>query len=104
MAPELPASQLDQIVDLVAQGNVIPVVGDDLLAIETTNGPRAVSQVMADRLAASLGLSPVPNATLSNVAAAYLATGPKAKMQRVRGELGAIVKTDSATWQPAASL
>ena len=38
MTHPLPASQLDQIVDLVAQGNVVPIVGDDLLAIETPTG------------------------------------------------------------------
>ena len=104
MTNELPASQLDQIVDLVAQGTVVPIVGDELLAIDTPGGQEPVSRVMAARLAASLALSPMPGATLSDVAAAYLATGPKAKMQRVRAELGAIVKADAATWQPVASL
>jgi len=104
MTTVLPASQLDQIVDLVAQGNVVPIVGDDLLAIETPTGPRPVSQLIAERLAESLALSPMSGATLSDVAAAYLATGPKAKMQRVRAELGAIVKEDAATWQPAEAL
>src|SRR5215203_2036748 len=60
--------------------------------------------MLAERLAAALALSPMPGATLSAVAAAYLATGPKAKMQGVRAELGAIVKADAATWQPAAAL
>jgi hypothetical protein len=104
MATELPASQLDQIVDLVAQGNVVPIVGDDVLAIETPKGPQPVSRVVAERLAASLALPPSPGATLSAVAAAYLATGPKAKMQRLRAELGAIIKADARTWQPAATL
>lgn len=104
MTTALPAAQLDQIVDLVAQGNVVPIVGDDLLAVETPDGPRPVSQVVAERLAASLALSPMPGATLSDVAAAYLATGLKAKMQRVRAELGAIVKADAASWQPATVL
>jgi hypothetical protein len=104
MTTALSAAQLDQIVDLVAHGNVVPIVGDDLLAIETPGGPRPVTQVVAERLAASLALSAMPGATLSDVAAAYLATGPKAKMQRVRAELGAIIKADAATWQPAAAL
>jgi hypothetical protein len=104
MTAALPDAQLDQIVDLVAHGNVVPIVGDDLLAIETPGGPRPVSHVLAERLAASLALSPMPGATLSDVAAAYLATGPRAKMQRVRAELGAIIKAGAAAWQPAAAL
>jgi hypothetical protein len=104
MTSALPAAQLDQIVDLVVQGSVVPIVGDDLLAIETPGGPCPLSQVIAGRLAASLALPPMPDASLSDVAAAYLATGPKAKMQRVRAELGAIVKADAQTWQPAQAL
>ena len=104
MVTGLPAAQLDQIVDLVAHGNVVPIVGDDLLAIDTPAGPRRVSHVMAERLAAALTLAPMPGATLSDVAAAYLAPGPKAKMQRVRAELAAIIKADAPAWHPAAAL
>jgi hypothetical protein len=104
MITSLPAAQLDQIVDLIAQGHVVPIVGEDLLAIETPTGPRPISQVVAERLAASLALSPIPGATLSDVAAAFLATGPRAKMQRVRAELAAIIKADVPIWQPAAVL
>jgi hypothetical protein len=104
MSNALSAAQLDQIVDLIAQGTVVPIVGDDLLAIETPDGPRPVSQMVAESLAEALALSPVSGATLSDVAAAYLATGPKAKMQRVRAELGAIVKTSADMWRPATAL
>src|SRR5262245_17449172 len=104
MTTTLPGSQLDQLVDLVAQGNVVPIIGDDLLLLETPDGSRPVSQVLAERLAAALTIAPAPGATLSDVAAAYLSLGPKAKMQRVRAELSAIIKAEAGAWRPATSL
>jgi len=104
MTLALSPAQLDQLIDLVTQGNVLPIVHDDLLAIDTPSGPRPLSQVLVERLATSLEIALPPHGTLSDVAAAFLATGPKAKMQRVRAELGAIIKNDAAEWVPIQTL
>jgi hypothetical protein len=102
MTTVLSTAQLDQLIDRVARGKVVPIVGDDLLAIDSPGGPQTLNGLLAERLAAKLDIEPIPMASISDVAAE--ATRRGTKTQRVRAELSALVKAEAATWRPAEPL
>lgn len=59
----------NRLLDLVERRQVVPIVGHDLVTVQTSDGERTLESVLASRVAESLGLSePAPPATLNDVA------------------------------------
>ncbi len=66
------------LIQLIEEGQVIPVVGRDMLTVSDSNGPKLLYPYLAERLAASLGVSPdkLPQGEeLNEVACRYITGG-----------------------------
>lgn len=66
------------LIQLIEEGRVIPVVGRDLLTVSDTSGPRVLYPYLAEKLAASLEVSPenLPDGDeLNEVACRYITAG-----------------------------
>jgi hypothetical protein len=85
----------EPLLDLIGEGGVIPIVGPDLLTVET-NGQRVpLYELLATRLADRLKLDgePSPLATLNQVAACYLEGG--GDLERVYSALKSVMPADA---------
>src|SRR5947209_11875998 len=83
----------DQLIQLIEEGKVVPVVGQDLLTIPDSTGHKLLYPFLAERLAKSLRVSAddLPSgAELNEVACRYLKEGNPA--QRIY----AVLKTVAA--------
>lgn len=79
----------EELLTLIADGTVIPIVGKDLLRVETGNGQVLLDTYLAERLAAALGLpsaAPREPTSLHRVAMAYLKQ-PGSRRSRVYSKL-----------------
>ena len=80
-AAELPTTLLDEdvwddLLNYIEEKRVIPIVGPELLKVETESGPRLLMELLAERLAARLGVDAGPllkPLTLNDVVCSYLA-------------------------------
>jgi len=54
------------LIQLIEEGQVIPVVGRDLLTVGDAGGPKLLYPYLAEKLAASLGVSPRTCRTVRN--------------------------------------
>ncbi len=74
--PSLDEDAWDDLLNFIEERRVIPIVGPELLTVETDTGPRLLYDWMAERLAAKLGVDtaqlPVPY-TLNDVVCWFLA-------------------------------
>lgn len=85
----------EPLLDLIGEGGVIPIVGPDLLTVET-NGQRVpLYELLATRLADRLELDgePSPLATLNQVAACYLERD--GDLERVYSALKSVMPADA---------
>ncbi|MBK7660429.1 MAG: hypothetical protein IPJ28_15465 [Betaproteobacteria bacterium] len=76
-APRLDEDAWDDLLNFIEEKRVIPIVGPELLTVETENGPRLLYEWMAEKLAAKLGVdtSRLPSPlTLNDVVCWFLAT------------------------------
>ncbi len=76
-APRLDEDAWDDLLNFIEEKRVIPIVGPELLTVETESGPRLLYEWMADKLAAKLGVdtSRLPSPlTLNDVVCWFLAT------------------------------
>jgi hypothetical protein len=75
--PTLDDDAWDDLLNFIEERRVIPIVGPELLEVETENGPRLFYEWLADKLAAKLGVDtsrlPVPH-TLNDVVCWFLAS------------------------------
>ncbi|MDH5265434.1 MAG: hypothetical protein OEX21_11850, partial [Betaproteobacteria bacterium] len=55
-APRLDDDAWDDLLNFIEERRVIPIVGPELLTVETESGPRPLYDWMADKLAAKLGV------------------------------------------------
>src|SRR5512137_705546 len=55
-APSLDEDGWDDLLNYIEERRVIPIVGPELLKVETETGPRLLYDWLADRLAAKLGV------------------------------------------------
>jgi hypothetical protein len=76
-APRLDEDAWDDLLNFIEEKRVIPIVGPELLTVETESGPRLLYEWMAEKLAAKLGVDtsrlPAP-LTLNDVVCWFLAT------------------------------
>jgi hypothetical protein len=76
-APRLDEDAWDDLLNFIEERRVIPIIGPELLKVETESGPRLFYEWMADKLAAKLGVDtsrlPEPH-TLNDVVCWFLAT------------------------------
>ena len=66
----------DDLLNFIEEKRVIPIVGPELLKVDTESGPRLLMELLAERLAARLGVDPGPLAkplALNDVVCSYLA-------------------------------
>ncbi len=66
----------EDLLNYIEERRVIPIVGPELLKVETESGPRLLNHWVAERLAARLGVDTAPlgaPATLNDVVCTYLA-------------------------------
>ncbi|MBP7481593.1 MAG: toll/interleukin-1 receptor domain-containing protein [Lacunisphaera sp.] len=66
----------EDLLNYIEEKRVIPIVGPELLQVETETGPRLLLEWLAEKLAARLGVDPAPLAKpllLNDVVCAYLA-------------------------------
>ena len=78
----------DQLLELIDEGRVVPIVGQDLLTVPELNGQTRLYPLLAQKLAAYLGVSDrdlPPGAELNEVACRYIARGKP--VQRVYAAL-----------------
>jgi len=76
-APRLDEDAWDDLLNFIEEKRVIPIVGPELLTVETENGPRLLYEWMAEKLASKLGVdtSRLPSPlTLNDVVCWFLAT------------------------------
>jgi hypothetical protein len=67
----------DDLLSFIEEKRVIPIVGPELLLVETERGPRLLYDWLAERLAAKLGVNPaqLPQPyTLNDVVCWFLAS------------------------------
>jgi hypothetical protein len=65
----------EDLLNYVEEKKVIPIVGPELLKVDTETGPRLLMEVLAERLAARLGVDPTPLVkplALNDVVCSYL--------------------------------
>jgi hypothetical protein len=75
--PRLDEDAWDDLLNFIEERRVIPIVGPELLTVETDSGPRLLHDWMADKLAAKLGVdtSRLPSPyTLNDVVCWFLAS------------------------------
>ena len=86
--PRLDEDAWDDLINYIEERRVIPIVGPELLRVETDSGPRLLYDWMAEKLAAKLGVdtSRLPEAyTLNDVVCWFLSThGRRLAMRRKR--------------------
>lgn len=66
----------EDLLNYIEENRVIPIVGPELLKVETESGPRLLLEWLAEKLAARLGVDPTPllkPLELNDVVCAYLA-------------------------------
>src|SRR5689334_24650657 len=65
----------DDLLNYIEEKRVVPIVGPELLKVETETGPRLLLEWLAEKLAARLNVDPAPLAkplTLNDVVCTYL--------------------------------
>ncbi|MBK8245839.1 MAG: toll/interleukin-1 receptor domain-containing protein [Gemmatimonadetes bacterium] len=97
----LPDRDLDKLVALVADGRVVPIVGDGLLQVRTVDGDRPVAEVVAAAVAERIGVE-FAGESLSDLGHTFLAGNRKATLDDFRDEVHDVVS--GATWEPSDSL
>src|SRR5947209_13696358 len=78
MATVEPSMFWDQLIELIDEKRVIPVIGQDLLTISPSTGPTLLYPYIAERLARYLGVSPADlpkGGELNEVACRYISQG-----------------------------
>ena len=74
-APPFDEDAWEDLLNYIEEKRVIPIVGPELLTVETDAGPRLLYSWLAEKLAARLGVDPAPlpqPLTLNDVVCAYL--------------------------------
>ena len=61
--PPLNDREWDKLINLIAEGNVVPVVGPELLLVDDPAGPRSLYDVWGQTLGEQAGLAPPPGTT-----------------------------------------
>ena len=107
-APDAPAQShfdedaWDDLLNFIEERRVIPIVGPDLLRVETERGPRLLYDWLAERLAARLsvdtGVLPEP-LTLNDVVCSYL--GQRGRREEAYTRLRSIMREVQFTPPPA---
>src|SRR5215472_4821800 len=93
----------DDLLSFIEERRVIPIVGPELLLVQTERGPRLLFEWAAERLAARLNIAPaeLPQpCTLNDVVCLFLAARGRREEAYVR--LRSIIK--DATFEPPAAL
>jgi len=66
----------DDLLNFIEEKRVVPIIGPELLTVETESGPRLLMELLAERLASRLGVDASPLVkplTLNDVVCSYLA-------------------------------
>jgi len=74
--PLLAEDVWDDLLNYIEEKRVIPIVGPELLRVDTESGPRLLMELLAERLAARLNVDPAPllqPLNLNDVVCSYLA-------------------------------
>ncbi|HXW10870.1 MAG TPA: SIR2 family protein, partial [Steroidobacteraceae bacterium] len=92
----------DDLLNYIEERRVIPIVGPDLLRVETDRGPRLLYDWLAERLAARLSVDPalLPEPlTLNDVVCSYL--GQRGRREEAYTRLRSIMREVQFTAPPA---
>ena len=94
----------DPLIELIGEGGVIPIVGPDLITVESDGKAMPLYTWLAARLAARLKLDAPPEqlATLNQVAGGYLDRHGERDFERVYSNLKAVMPTDADLAVPEA--
>ena len=93
----------EDLLNFIEDRRVIPIVGPELLRVDTAGGPRQLHEWLAERLAAKLGvdIAPLPSpATLNDVASTYVAA--RGRREEVYVRLRSVLR--DAVFEPPRSL
>ena len=91
--PNLDDDAWDDLLNYIEERRVIPIIGPDLLHVETEQGPRLLYEWLAEKLAARLTVDPAPlpqPLTLNDVVCAYL--GQRGRREEVYTRLRSIMR------------
>jgi hypothetical protein len=93
LLPNLDDDAWDDLLNYIEERRVIPIIGPDLLRVETEQGPRLLYEWLAEKLAARLSVDPTPlpqPLTLNDVVCAYL--GQRGRREEVYTRLRSIMR------------
>jgi hypothetical protein len=91
--PNLDDDAWDDLLNFIEERQVIPIIGPDLLRVETDHGPRLLYEWLAEKLAARLSVDPtvLPQPlTLNDVVCAYL--GQRGRREEAYTRLRSIMR------------
>lgn len=86
-APTLDEDAWDDLLSYIEDRRVIPIIGPELLSVQTDGGPRLLYDWIAERLASKLGVSPAdlpPGYNLNDVVCMFLANRGRREEAYVR--------------------
>jgi hypothetical protein len=93
VSPQLDDDAWDDLLNYIEERRVIPIVGPDLLRVETGQGPRLLYEWLAEKLAARLGVDATVLAqplTLNDVVCSYL--GQRGRREEAYTRLRSIMR------------
>jgi hypothetical protein len=94
----------DDLLNFIEERRVIPIIGPELLRVDTDGGPRLLYDWLAEKLAAKLGVDPTllpPNYNLNDVVCWFL--GSRGRREEAYTRLRSVLRDTSFAAPPALS-
>lgn len=94
----------DDLLNFIEERRVIPIIGPELLRVDTDGGPRLLYDWLAEKLAAKLGVDPAnlpPNYNLNDVVCWFL--GSRGRREEAYTRLRSVLRDTSFATPPALS-